>query len=198
MGLAILARGLFLAAGVGGIPFPWAQEGVCGPHQRPFLHPRLSTGPSAALSGFAQDRMGAFMLLREGESSFCLRLSGWLCSGQAVRTQEEVRPPRPAPAPHPHSCPLGVLDAVLPWSWELPHLAPCSGSFLQVGHSHLWGRPSQTPTVSVLLACGPQEVACALYPPLYPPPQFRGFPGGPGVENPPPVQGCGFGPWSES
>lgn len=98
---------------------------LCAPHQRPFLHPRLSPGPPAALSGFAQDRVGAFMLLRDGVSSFCLGLSGWLCSAQAVGTQEEVSPLRPAPAPHPHSCPLGILDAVFPWSWELPRLAPC-------------------------------------------------------------------------
>ena len=65
------------------------------------------------------------MLLRDGVSSFCLGLSGWLCSAQAVGTQEEVSPLRPAPAPHPHSCPLGILDAVFPWSWELPRLAPC-------------------------------------------------------------------------
>lgn len=56
------------------------------------------------------------------------------------------QPPVPcpcAPSPllspwHPRRCPSPELGA--------PSSGPLSSSLLQVGHSHLWGRPSQTPT----------------------------------------------------
>lgn len=57
---------------------------------------------------------------------------------------------------------------------------PPSSSFLQVGHSHLSGRPSQTPTK--FLSSPPLGLKrwCALFNPhLHPSRQFRGFPGGP-------------------
>lgn len=57
---------------------------------------------------------------------------------------QEVSPPRPAPAPHPHSFPLASRMLSFPGAGS-SLIWPPSSSFLQVGHSHLWGRPSQTP-----------------------------------------------------
>lgn len=169
--------------------FTEAVRGLCAPRQRPFPNPRLSIGPSAALSGFAQDSAGAFVLLRDGVSSFCLGLRGWLCSGQAVHTQE-VSPPRPAPAPHPHSCPLSSRTLSFPGAGS-SLVWPPSSSFLQVGHSHLWGRPSQTPTKFLSSPSVGLEVTCSLLSMSAPFASVHGLPWWSMVGNPLAVQGCG-------